>query len=319
MREKIKGNTLIFILIVGFVKIFELIFSSTNSIVGVTVIISILVLMRENLTKNPIKNLSLLLLFNIGQGIFTYMANLNMYWGLILNFIALASVGYLFSFKLNKILVAPFGLQYLFLLYAPIEASELPKRLLALGIGAILIMVVQFIVNTKNKYPDMNDQLIDFAKHENGAFSIREAYAIRIGIITALATFMVAYFNIDQGCWIVYTVFALTELYSEHCKIRSMQRMEGTLIGVCIILFLFIFIKTPTLRGAIILVAGYLDTYSTNYRDKMIFVTMSVMASVSLTGGTMTTAYLRIICVLIGVVLALAMDSLVFKREMAKA
>lgn len=70
-------------------------------------------------------------------------------------------------------------------------------------------------------------------------------------------------------------------------------------------------IISNAMRGFIILVGGYLDTYTTNYRDKMICVTMSVVASVSLTNGTIITAIERICYVFIGIVLAMTVDKLI--------
>ncbi len=321
MRQKIKENTILFIFIIVFIQMFGLLFTPSNSIVGVTVVIAILVLMKDNLTKNPVKNLSILLIINLGQGIFTYVANQNMWIGLGLNFIALASVGYLFSFKMTKVMVAPFGLQYLFILYSPIQGIELGKRLVALAVGAFLIMVIQFILHGKSKDGEIGDKLIEFSRvsEKSLTYGVRESYAIRIGIVTAMSIFFVAFFKIEQGRWIVYTVFALTELYSEHCKLRSRQRLEGTIIGALMILVLFIFIKDNSLRIVMMLLAGYVDTYTTNYRDKMICVTISVVASVSLISGTLATAVSRVACVIIGVAFALIMDELVLKKKLAEA
>ena len=67
------------------------------------------------------------------------------------------------------------------------------------------------------------------------------------------------------------------------------------------------------------LLAGYVDTYTTNYRDKMICVTISVVASVSLISGTLATAVSRVACVIIGVAFALIMDELVLKKKLVEA
>lgn len=319
MLKKIKSNTIMFIIIVAFVKIFETIFTPSNTLLGVTAIIAILVLLRENLTENPIKNLFILIAINLTTGIFTHFSGQNMYLGLFLNFIALSSIGYLFSFELNKTMVVPFGLQYLFMLYVPVENAELGKRLLALVVTALLVMVVQFIVHRKNKEVNIPpSQLIKFNpdKEISKIHPIRASYAIRIGLVTAISAFVVSYFKIEQGRWIVYTVFSLTELYSEHCKVRSKQRMQGTIIGAMVILVLFMFIKSDVLRILIMLTAGYTDSYLTNYRDKMICVTISAVASVALTNATFITAIERIVCVFIGVILALIVDKFVLTSNL---
>lgn len=328
MKKKIISNTLMFIMILTFVTVFGKIFGDANNLVSVTVIISILVLMRQNLTKNPLKNFMNLIFINLCLGIFSHIASENMWLGLILNFVSLAGIGYLLTFNLNKMIIVPFGFQYLFMLYTPVTGIDFGKRILALATGAVLIMVVQFIIHRKNNRIEMDEsELIRFDEEkdvyiETEIFSriykihaVRGAYAIRIGVLTALTVFISQVFNLEQGRWIVYTVFSLTELYFEHCKIRSKQRLHGTIIGTLIVLILFIFIKDNVIRSMIVLVGGYLDTYTTNYRDKMICVTMSVIASVSLTNGTFLTVIERVGYVLIGVVFSLMANNLIFKKE----
>lgn len=327
MGEKIKSNTILFIIILTFVKIFEVIFGARNSLVGVTIIIAILVLLQEDLTKKPIKNFTKLFLLNLFLGLFAHISSHNMWAGLILNFVALSVIGYLLSFNLNKVTIIPFGLQYLFMLYTPVSGNDFSKRILALSLGAVLIMAVQLIIHRKN-IKNEDSQLIEFDKKEEiyryvdifgkkyKIHTIRGAYAIRIGLITSITAFTVAFFNLQQGRWIVYTIFSLTELYSENCKIRSKQRLQGTIIGALIIMVLFMFIKNNTIKGLIVLVGGYLDTYTTNYRDKIICVTMSVVASVSITNGTIITAMERVGYVFIGMILAIIVDKLIFRKNM---
>lgn len=124
-----------------------------------------------------------------------------------------------------------------------------------------------------------------------------------------------SFLNLQQGRWIVYTVFSLTELYSESCILRSKQRLQGTIAGVLIILILFTFIKSNAIRGLMVLVGGYLDGYTTNYRDKIICITMSVVASTAIVNGTLITAIQRISYVVIGIILALIMDKLLLRKK----
>ena len=330
MKKKVISNTIIFLVILLFVKGFELIFGSNNSLVGVTIIISILVLMQEDLTKNLSSNLIKLLFMNLISGVFSNIATNNMYLGLVLNFIILLLIGYSLTSKLNKVMVVPFGLQYLFMLYTPVEGSDFTKRLVGLAIGAILIMLVQLVIykgskNNKVEDSEIENNINNENKEENeyvrvfnkvNIHHVRGAYAIRIALLTAIAVFIVDFFNLAQGRWIVYTIFSLTELYSEHCRVRSKQRLQGTVIGIIIIMLLFVVIKDNTIRGLIVLLGGYLDTYTTNYRDKIICVTMSVVASVSLTNGTITTAIERVGYICIGIILALLADKLVFNKKL---
>ena len=330
MAKKIKANTFLFAMILTFVMLFGSIFGENNNTVGVTVIITILVFMGEDLTDKPVKHLIKLLLINLSLGILSQLSSNHMWLGLVVNFVVLSAIGYWFSSKMNKVMVVPFGLQYLFMLYSPVTGNDFTKRLLGLAAGAVMVMAVQLWIHRKDNTSQndisapVDETLVDEGLYNHytifgKSFSIhkvRGAYAVRIGLLTALTAFITAFFDLQQGRWIVYTIFSLTELYSENCSTRAKQRLEGTVIGALIILFLFIFIKDNSIRVLLVLVGGYLDSYTTNYRDKMICVTMSVVASVSLINGTAFTAVSRIVYVFIGILLAILVDKLVFTKTL---
>ena len=68
MKNKIISNTIMFIVILLFVNLFGRIFGASNNLVGVTILVSILVLMQEDLTKNLYNNFIKLLFINLISG-----------------------------------------------------------------------------------------------------------------------------------------------------------------------------------------------------------------------------------------------------------
>lgn len=325
MTKKVVSNTLLFIGILTFVIVFKTFFGESNTLVGVTLIMSILVLMSEDLTRKPVVNFIKLLFLNVILGFFSYIANTNIWLGLVLNFVVLGGIGYFLSYNLNKNIIVPFGLQYLFMLYTPVSGIDFYKRISGLVFSAILIMAIQLVIHRKKKDDNnLNETLEkDDVYKEIKVFgkmveihTIRARYAVRVGVVAAIAAFIVGYFELEQGRWIVYTIFSLTEFYSEHCKERSKQRLEGTIIGSLIVVVLFLIINDNSLRALIVLVAGYMDTYTNNYRDKMICVTASVVASVSLVNGTLVTIFERILYVCFGIVLALLINKFVLQTTL---
>ena len=337
MKNKIISNTIMFIVILLFVNLFGRIFGASNNLVGVTILVSILVLMQEDLTKNLYNNFIKLLFINLISVIFSNISSHHIYLGLVLNFVVLLLIGYFLTSKLNKVILVPFGLQYLFMLYTPVTGTDFTKRLIGLATGAFLIMLVQLVVYRKSKNNKVEGSKVENTNIEKASLKdntinkeseyirifnkfdihhVRGAYAIRVALITTIAVFLVALFNLAQGRWIVYTIFAVTELYSEHCRVRSKQRLQGTIIGVIIIMLLFMVIKDNAIRGLLVLLAGYLDSYTTNYRDKIICITISVVASISLTNGTIITAIERVGYICIGIILALLADKLIFNKKL---
>lgn len=330
LLKKIVSNTILFISILIFVTAFKYFFGEINTLVGVTTIVALLVLMGINLTKHPIKNLFTFLVVNLLLGLFSYFASYHLFLGAFLNFLVLTTLGYVLSYNLSKTLIIPLGLQYLFMLYTPVSGDDFLLRLSSLVAAPFIIMFSQYIIYGRTKkakvatseiieYPPMNIKdykMITLFNKEFMLHEVRASYALRIGILIAIATFiegiLIKYFNLFEGRWMVYTIFSLTELYAQHCRIRSKQRLEGTLIGSLIVLILFILVKDTTLRVLIIFIAGYLNTFVSNYRDVMIIVTVSAVASTALSNGTFLTIAERIIFVCIGIGIALLGNKYLF-------
>lgn len=464
MKQKIITNSIIFVLIIAFISGFSAIFGDTNTLVGVGIATIALVLIERDLTIHPILNTFKLLGINLALGVFAYISHGNTWIGLFLNFTALFFIGFVFSYNLRKSIVLPFGLTYLFMLYMPVEGSDMINRIYALIVGTILIMALQFVFN-KNRFSkvgikcteeiyksiltkieniknnketievdkkiqgnikavkkvildkrakdfyltksgdaltdviwtlerisilldkfksesekldyykfldklhlelenlltnntnqnslksifndwDLNheytDEFDELIKHLNsdmenvlswddrgfeiskidikiphhfskfishkkdlGLKSLRFSFGLRLAISVSLVAFITQWFDLKEGRWMAYTVFSLIQPYYENCTVKAKERVQGTLIGAVIVLISFALIKSTGGRFAVILIAGYLNPFFTNYRDIAITITVSAIASAALSGGTTKFVIARVAFVLIGTGIAL--------------
>lgn len=326
------SNTIMFIAISLFISTFTTFFGTSNSLVGITVIVSALVLMNKDLTVNSLNNFLLLLILNVALGIIASIASSNMWFGLILNFLVLASMGYILSLDFTKTLILPFGLQYLFMIYSPVYGVDFTKRIAGLVFGAVFIMLLQYIVNFKNKNTKTNNSLelstkdmLDYCDYINFNFfkiniklnKVRFGYSIRIGILASMTAFLTTYFGLEQGRWMSYTVFSLTELYSENTKTRSIERVQSTAIGALIAIILFSIVKDDTGRSLILLLIGYLNPFFKQYKHLIILVTISAIAPIAFANGTITTAAIeRVLFVIAGAIFALIANKFIFETKL---
>lgn len=330
VKKNIISKTILFIGIITFIVIFKSIFGEKNVPVGVCTVIALLMLLGKDLTQKPIKNFLILLGLNLGIGLGSYISANNIWLGIFIDFFTLSLIGYYFSYAMTKGLILPYGLQYLFLLSGPVQGEVFTKRIWGLVAGAVIIMISQFIVNAKksntfkkeNSIIGFNESKSDSVYREVNIFgkkikvhTIRASYAIRVGILTALTSFITQYFNLAEGKWMVYTIFALTELYSENCKVRAWKRLQGTVIGSIILLVVFMFIKDNALRGLVMLVAGYLNSFAEDYRDMMVLVTISAVAPLAMSSGSIYAVASRIMYVIIGIILALIANAVILKKS----
>lgn len=157
-------------------------------------------------------------------------------------------------------------------------------------------------------------------KRDFGLKSLRFSFGLRLAVSVTLVVFITEWFNLKEGRWMAYTVFSLIQPYYENCKTKAKERVQGTLIGAVIVLIAFSIIKDTGGRFVVIMLAGYLNPFFTNYRDIAITITVSAIASAALAGGTTKYVLARVAFVLIGTGVALLANRVIlpFKIEDGK-
>ncbi|WP_203364041.1 FUSC family protein [Bacillus sp. REN10] len=159
MIKDIIGKTILFIFIVGFIIGFQSVFGTENSLIGVTTITAMLMLLERDLTVRPINQTLKLIGFNLFIGIAAFLAGLNIWLAIPINFAAMFFLSYSLLYNVRNPLYLPFSLQYLFILVTPVPLSDMPLRLGSLIFGALAIMALQLIVN-KNKVSKSGNKLL---------------------------------------------------------------------------------------------------------------------------------------------------------------
>ena len=148
-----------FIIIVAFMNLSGLILGQDNNIMGMLIVLSVLMLIGKDLTGNPYRNIVKLSIVGIGSVICSYLANINIYLGLIVNLIWVFILIYTNVFNLKKSMHFSFILTYLMLLVVKTSTHEIIPRSLALIFGAILTVGIQVLIRKKklknNKRPNL--------------------------------------------------------------------------------------------------------------------------------------------------------------------
>ena len=478
-KQFVISQTILYVFIMAFVITFKIIFGDKNILVGVMGITAILMLTQINLTVSPGKNLVKLIIINLGIGIFTYLANLNVWAAIPINFIGIFVIAYTFYYNLKTPVYLPFTLQYMFLLATPITAAELPMRLLSLLVAPIGIMLIQFVVN-KNKTTKVGNKLIggicdnlikkinndenkveineaikknanDFRKiiydnrkdnfyvteegriklniviileklsnlldekttnkqilndliiclqelkrslgkeedlrnitditgniinnykkdnsydlvslkilntinmlnislkelkslgkenyntiksskdvpekykminiHKREFYtsSVKFSYAIRVSLGITIAAFIADYFKLPEGRWIYFTAFAIIIPIYELSKKKLRDRMFATLVGGAIIVLSFTIFKNALIRMLIIMVAGYLRSYTSTYRYGTICTTICAIGAAAMTGGAVVLTIDRIVFVIFGTIIAIIINRFILPVRMKDA
>lgn len=483
-KKAIIGTTFLFVFMMAFIMGFNVVFGMENILIGVSTITAVLMFLGKDFSLNPVSTAVKLIIFNVLMGIITFLASKNAILGIPLNFIFVFIIGYTLCYNLNTPSFVPFNLQYVFLLFATVTLDQLPKRLLSLAVGAVIIVLSQVLFNKNKIYKQGNsvlsgvcsnivkkvelleknesineldnkikeginkfrkfvynrreqqfyftdeskiklnislelekinsalnelaeqkdavhilnednfkedfldainavkaclekDEKIDkldklftdiFGKDDkkgnasvfkikslNSLYFIRQSlddlnkldkkkynivrkleeipsnyklsniykesfrsnslrfsYAFRLALGITFSSFIVDFFNLEEGRWIVYTVNSLIQPFYEHSKEKMKDRLIATMIGIVIITIVFYFIKNPTARMLSTLIIGYLLSFSNTYRIRTITVTVSAIGAAALHGNSAVLTVERFVFVVIGTIISVILTKFVF-------
>jgi len=145
-----------------------------------------------------------------------------------------------------------------------------------------------------------------------GKNSPKFCYAMRMAISIALGGFIMDYFKLPEGRWILFTILSLTTPLYETSKAKIKYRLVSTLIGSIIIVILFSIFTTQTARLLIVMITGYLQSYVNEYKYRMIFVTVCAIGTAAVVGNVQELTLERIIMVILGTIIAILANRYLF-------
>ncbi|MCY6354236.1 FUSC family protein [Clostridium sp. ZS2-4] len=137
------------------------IFGPENLMVGIGAVLVAATMFGEDYTANTTTTTIVLAVINVLIGVFAYIAGLNSFFALISTFFTSFIVYYLSSYDAKPSKSIGFMLTYLFLTYAPVPLSGMPKRLVALAFSGIVIMSLYYILSKYNFNETINKQIIN--------------------------------------------------------------------------------------------------------------------------------------------------------------
>ena len=150
--------------------------------------------------------------------------------------------------------------------------------------------------------------------------SLKMSYAIRMATGIAITGFLMDFFNLAEGRWMMFTVLSVIIPFYEQSHKKMRDRIFATIVGGILVWIIFSIFQNTTVRTGLLLFAGYLMSYVKVYRYSTILVTFSAIGSVVLiTGETQFLTVERLFMVLAGVCIALLINRFVFPYKLSDA
>lgn len=142
--------------------------------------------------------------------------------------------------------------------------------------------------------------------------SLRISYAIRVALTVSLCMWVVSYWNIPYGRWIVVTSYVVIQPNIEDTRAKSKQRIYGTILGTLgyIVLNIVIPYEIPRPLLMLILFTGYF--YVSDYDKRVIFMSMIALSGVMGSEKLLVLSMNRILFGIIGITVVAVVNQYIF-------
>ena len=141
------GKSIFFLAICMMVGAYTMVFGQDNSLVGVFVVIIALVMLGSDLSLRPVFNLAVLLAFTLAMGLGAFIALIDPFLGLAVNFSFVFVTSFVMIHDLKSPVYFPFLLGYAFMLCMPVTPDDLPVRIFAIIVGSVLTVGLNVLLN----------------------------------------------------------------------------------------------------------------------------------------------------------------------------
>ncbi|ELC8434657.1 FUSC family protein [Clostridium perfringens] len=148
------------VLSVVLMGLYKTIFGVENTIIGLIIAMASYAFLRLDLTSYPIYKSMIFLILNLFLAISAYISAINPFIGLIINFLILFTVSFIYTTEFKNVISYIFLLLYVYMLEYPISLDELPRRLVAMGVGVFIIIGIHILFNRRNFKKNSNNIII---------------------------------------------------------------------------------------------------------------------------------------------------------------
>ena len=141
---------------------------------------------------------------------------------------------------------------------------------------------------------------------------LRLTYGFRLAFAISICAFVVDYFNLAHGSWILFTISAVTYPYYELTRQKIGTRILGTCLGGALVILIFSVLQLQNAGMIIMLVALFLTIVFMNHPiASVLFTTITAISALALFENAMMLTFDRIIYVIIGGFVVVVLSRLV--------
>ncbi|WP_087064387.1 FUSC family protein [Intestinibacillus massiliensis] len=305
----VRSNTLQYLFMMAFILVYAGVFGQSETLAAVALVMGLMMFPRCDIMVRPVQAAAIIFVLYVGCGLFPALSMYNMWLGLLINFGMVALILLLTAEPMVLKVYINFCLAYIFCQGTPVHGHALAMRLAGLAAGALFIIVL--CIPRWAKYKGGEGALalrpqIRACAHAHAGFILRMACGL------SLAMFAGAALRLQKPLWLNVVVFSLTQPEFHDMVLRIKYRIVGTVIGAVLFIVVFRVLIPQEYAYIIVLLLGYLTTYSfaKQYKYQQVINAMSALYASLVLLDTSVAVTNRLACLAGGIAIVLLVHGL---------
>ena len=142
--------------------------------------------------------------------------------------------------------------------------------------------------------------------------SLSLSFAFRLAFAITICAFLVDFFQLEHGSWLLFTISSLTFPFYEMSRQKTGLRIVGTIIGGLLVIVIFSILHLQNAVALVMIVSLFLTiVFMNQYVYSMIFTTVTAISSLVLIDSAANLSLDRIAYVIIGGIVVMLLSKFV--------
>ncbi|KNZ41292.1 FUSC family protein [Acetobacterium bakii] len=164
----------------------------------------------------------------------------------------------------------------------------------------------------KSRDPASHYQVVKGYRVKLSIDALSLSYAFRLAFAITICAFLVSYFQLAHGSWLLFTISSLTYPFYEISRKKTGLRIVGTIIGGAIVVVIFSILHLQNAGLLVMIISLFLTiVFMNQYVYSMIFTTITAISSLALIDNATNLSFDRIVYVIIGGILVMLLSKFV--------
>lgn len=295
-------NAFRFIINIGFVYIFQLLFGVENILPGVAIGVGFTMLSTNDFNLRPWTMFFITVFLYTLSGLVGQSALIPIIPAFIINFLFVILIVLLINEPQILKSSISFLLCFVFAQSTPVPWQHFNIRLLSLFSGSLFVGICIIINWYRKGYGkngrNLKEQILLCQK--NKSYMFRMAFGISIAMMIGMIL------ELKKPLWISIVVMSLTQLEFDETIERIKHRFIGTMIGVTLFFIFFQLIIPSQYAIIVVMLLGYIGFFFPDYKYKQIINAISALNASLVLLDTKTAIASRITCLISGIIIVLS-------------